>query len=84
MDKAITRLHRLIMKEVNSGDTTLGAMVIVGHQTDAARGNCTCFSGGNTGPIVMGLAQEMRRSPSILTAVKMAVAYVEKDLTNAN
>ncbi len=84
MHKAINRLHRHLLANVNQGNGTLGALVIVGSTSSAEHGNVTSFSGGNTAPIVMGLVKEMQRDTGILASVRMALSIVDNDLIEQN
>lgn len=84
MEKALNRLHRQILNNANCGNGTLGALVIVGTAATPEQGKVTSFSGGNTTPIVMGLVKEMKRDPSMLAAVRAAVAIVDNNLTEQN
>lgn len=77
MQKAINRLHKLILADASKGNGTLGALVIVGSVSAPDHGSVTSFSGGNTAPIVSGLVKEMRRDPGILVSVRMALSIVD-------
>lgn len=84
MQKALNRLHRLLLADANQGNGSLGALVIVGSASTPQNGKVTSFSGGNTAPIVMGLVKEMRRDPGILSAVRMALSIVDNNLMELN
>lgn len=84
MQKAINRLHKLILADASKGNGTLGALVIVGSVSAPDHGSVTSFSGGNTAPLVMGLVKEMRRDPGIITSVRMALAIVDNNIIEPN
>ena len=80
MQKAINRLHRQLLANVNQDNGALGALIIVGSAPSAKHASVTSFSGGNTAPIVMGLVKEMKRDPGILASVRMAISIVDNKL----
>lgn len=84
MQKALNRLHRQLLADAHQGNGSLGALVIVGSASTPQNCKVTSFSGGNTLPITMELVKEMQRDPGMLQAVRMALAIVDNNLTQAN